>query len=338
MGRLVDHLKASGDLDNTLILILSDNGGNGEGVPGGRTGTRPWGGPHSGVFSGMNWASLQNTPFRSFKHFTHEGGIATPLIAHRPVAMAAHRRGGFEHAPGHLIDVVPTVLGLASVRYPKTYGGKPVLPLSGVSMLPAFKGQPVTRSQALFWEHEGNRAARDGPWKAVRRLGHPWELYDMSRHRTQTDNVASSHPQVLRRLTEAWDVWAQAGFVDEWPEKTAREDWGRWREARRAATEPAGRLGLWRPEGWQEPSAAPEQDPAHKTLRGGTACGDSRHGSRVLLALKRFTAHGARGAPGPVACVANQTCLSCHTAPGHIVAAVAPRAGNGPRRCTVGSW
>ena len=119
MGTLVDGLDRRGVLDNTLILFLSDNGGNAEGGPPGVTrGDGPIGGPQSHVLLGMNWATLANTPFRRYKHFTHEGGISTPLIAHWPAGIPAGRRGALEKQPVHLIDIMATAVDLAGASYP----------------------------------------------------------------------------------------------------------------------------------------------------------------------------------------------------------------------------
>lgn len=226
VGRLVAHLKSTGQFDNTLILIMSDNGGNAESGPRGRTGEEPWGGPASDVWAGMNWATLQNTPFRSFKHFTHEGGIATPLVAHWPAGIQANLRGRLERTPGHVIDVMPTLLDLAGARYPATFQGNAILPHEGVSLAPLFKAQPVVRPKPLFWAHEGNRAIREGRWKAVKRLGYPWQLFDLDRDRTERTDLAQSQPARLQAMAARWDAWAARTYVDEWTDDTRRTDWG----------------------------------------------------------------------------------------------------------------
>lgn len=226
VGRLTAHLKATGELDNTLILVLSDNGGNAESGPRGRTGQAPWGGPNSDVWVGMNWAGLQNTPFRSFKHFTHEGGVATPMIAHWPAGIPADRRGSLERAPGHVIDIMPTVVDLAGARYPTNVGGNAILPAEGVSLVPLLKGRTITRSKPIFWAHEGNRAVRDGRWKAVQRHGYPWQLFDMDADRTERTDLAKSQGARLATMSAAWDQWAERTFVDEWTDDPRRTDWG----------------------------------------------------------------------------------------------------------------
>src|SRR4029079_9642611 len=116
VGKLVDHLKERGELDNTLIFFLSDNGGNAESGPNGRSeGKRP-GGPMSTVFLGQSWATMANTPFRRYKHFTHEGGISTPFIAHWPAGIPADRNGKLEPQPGHVVDLMPTVVDVAGAK------------------------------------------------------------------------------------------------------------------------------------------------------------------------------------------------------------------------------
>ena len=225
VGRLVDGLRARGMLDNTLILFLSDNGGNAESGPRGITEGAPLGGPDSRVFLGMCWATLNNTPFRRYKHFTHEGGISTPLIVHWPARIPAARNGTLERQPGHLIDLLATACDVGAAPYPAEFKGRQILPLEGVSLLPAFLGQPLRRGKPLFWEHEGNRAVRDGAWKAVQKFKGPWELYNIEADRTELRDLAVAEPERLRLLAAAWEAWAAASFVDDW-EGNVRTDWG----------------------------------------------------------------------------------------------------------------
>ena len=124
IGNLVDGLKQRGVFDNTLILFMSDNGGNAESGPQGRLEGEGYGSARSTVFLGMNWATLNNTPFRRYKHFTHEGGVSTPLIAHWPAGIAKDRNGKFDNQPGHLVDVMPTVLEATGAKYPAEIRGK----------------------------------------------------------------------------------------------------------------------------------------------------------------------------------------------------------------------
>ena len=226
IGTLVAGLERRGLLDDTLILFLSDNGGNAEGGPPGVTrGEGPIGGPQSYVQLGMNWATLANTPFRRYKHFTHEGGISTPLIAHWPAGIPVARRNALEKQPVHLIDIMATAVDLAGAHYPRQRDGQAIEPMQGVSLRPAFDGQPLGRTQPIFWEHEGNKAVRDGRWKLVLRHRQPWQLFDMEADRTEQHDLIGHHPEVAARLEAAWNDWARRTHVDEWPGPD-HTDWG----------------------------------------------------------------------------------------------------------------
>jgi arylsulfatase A-like enzyme len=225
VGRMVAGLQQRGLLENTVILFLSDNGGNAEGGPAGISRGTPLGGPDSEVFLGMPWATLNNTPFARYKHFTHEGGISTPLIVHWPAGISAGRRGKLDPQPGHLVDLMATAVDLAGASYPAEFRGQHILPMAGVSLRPAFRGEPLSRRQPLFWEHEGNKAIRDGRWKLVQKHLGPWELYDLEADRTESRNLAAAQPERVAALAARWDAWAQASFVDPWL-GGLRRDWG----------------------------------------------------------------------------------------------------------------
>lgn len=213
VGRLVAGLKQRGVLDNTLILFLSDNGGNAEsGVPGRLEGRNP-GGPKSTVFVGQCWATLNNTPFVRYKHYTDEGGIATPLIAHWPQGIPKNRDGKLEPQPGHVIDIMATCLDVAGAAYPKTFHGNAITPLQGVSLRPAFAGKKLARAQPIFWEHEGNRAVLAPPWKLVALNGRPWRLYDTVTDRTEQHDLADAQPQRVKLLAAKWEQWAERANV-----------------------------------------------------------------------------------------------------------------------------
>ncbi|HEY3900091.1 MAG TPA: arylsulfatase [Chthoniobacter sp.] len=225
-GTLVDGLKERGLLDNTLIVFLSDNGGNAESGPNGRTqGPGPIGSPQSYVLLGMNWATLANTPFKRYKHFTHEGGISSPFIVHWPAGISAARNGTYERQPAHLVDIMATAVDLAGAKYPERFHDNDIIPMEGVSLRPAFDGQSLNRKQPIFWEHEGNKAVRDGKWKLVQKWRGPWELYDMEADRTELHDLSKDHPEIVSRLQSSWDGWAERAFVDEWkgPDHT---NWG----------------------------------------------------------------------------------------------------------------
>jgi arylsulfatase A-like enzyme len=216
IGDLVAGLKQRGVLDNTLILFMSDNGGNAEGGAKGKSTGDPTTGA-SDWFSGESWAFLQNTPFRRYKHYTQEGGISTPLIAHWPAGITA--KGQLRKQPGHVIDIVPTCLAVAGASYPTDVNGTPITPLEGRSLVPAFTDQPITR-EALFWEHEGNAAVRVGDLKLVRSgKNAAWELYDLAKDRTEQHDLASERPTDVTALSARWDAWAVRAQVVPYPVK-----------------------------------------------------------------------------------------------------------------------
>ena len=213
MGMLMQELQQRGCLDNTLILFLSDNGGNAEaGIQGRYQGDHP-GDPHSNVFIGKCWAHLNNTPFRKYKHYNHEGGIATPLIAHWPAGMDEHspkdRRRAWIETPGHVIDLMPTCVELAGADYAGRGDGESIHAMEGTSLVPLLKGDRIA-DRMIFWEHEGNAAVREGVWKLVRAgIKGPWELYRMDRDRTEQTDLASQHPKHVNRLRTAWVSWSR---------------------------------------------------------------------------------------------------------------------------------
>jgi arylsulfatase len=225
VGTLVKGLQARGALDNTLILFLSDNGGNAESGPAGRFNGDPPGGPNSNLFLGMNWAALNNTPFRRFKHFTHEGGISTPLIAHWPQGIPRARHNKLEHQPGHVTDLMATIVDVTGAQYPRLFKGQTIHPMEGLSLRPALAGRPLKRTRPLFWEHEGNRAIRSGKWKLVSKHLDDWELYDIPADRVERNNLAAKHPDLVKKLASAWEVWARRANVDQWT-GPRRTNWG----------------------------------------------------------------------------------------------------------------
>jgi arylsulfatase len=214
VGRLVAGLRERGEIDNTLILFLSDNGGNAEaGVPGRFNGANP-GDASSTVFVGECWALLENTPFRRYKHYNHEGGVSTPLIAHWPAAIPAARRGSLEPQPGHLVDLMATCVDVAGAAYPASLKGNPIQPMEGVSLRPALMGSPLGRSAPIYFEHEGNAAIRRGDDKLVRLGGKgAWELYNLRIDRTEQHNLAASQPALVTELTALWETWARRANV-----------------------------------------------------------------------------------------------------------------------------
>jgi arylsulfatase len=188
-----------------------------------RTGPEVLPGPEDTYIAyGRGWANVSNTPFREYKHWVHEGGISTPLIAHWPQGIAAAQRNGLVHKPGHLIDVMATCVDVAGAQYPTAVQGEKIQPMEGVSLRPAFEGKAIKRHQPIFWEHEGNRAVRDGRWKLVAKgPAGPWELYDMTADRTETQDIASQHSGEVERLKHEWETWAHRARVVPWIWKPA---------------------------------------------------------------------------------------------------------------------
>lgn len=218
VGRLIKALRQRGEFENTLILFLSDNGGNAESGVDGRTEGDPTDGL-SQWFCGESWANLQNTPFRRYKHFNHEGGIATPLIVSWPAGIAA--KGEYRTQPGHVIDIMTTVADVGGATYPKIFQGHAIKPMEGRSLVPAFANQAIDRGP-LFWEHEGNAAVRVGDWKLVRagRSG-SWELYDLKSDRTELHDLASHEPARVAELAAQWEAWAERAQVKPYPKVKA---------------------------------------------------------------------------------------------------------------------
>jgi arylsulfatase len=236
VGRFVDALRERKALDNTLILFLSDNGANAESGPNGRLEGDVPGATRSVVFEGQSWATLSNTPLRRYKHFNHEGGIATPLIVHWPERVKTP--GALRKQPGHLVDIMATCVDVAGAKYPTEFRGKPILPMEGKSLLPALDNRPIQRD-ALYWEHEGNAAIRVGDWKSVRLgRGGPWELYDLKTDRTELHDLAAAKPELLRTLAAKWDAWAQRTHVTPYPHEGAKKNGqgtGKKRQAKEAS-------------------------------------------------------------------------------------------------------
>jgi arylsulfatase len=216
VGTLVEGLRSRGVLDDTLIFVLADNGGNAETGPRGRLEGESPGGPDSRVYLGQNWATLANTPLRRYKHFTHEGGISTPLIVHWPAGIPKERNGQLEKQPGHLVDLMQTAVEVSGAPYPTERGGHKIQTMEGVSLVPAFSGESIDRQAPIYWEHEGNRAIRKGKWKLVMKFKGPWELYDIEADRTEQKNRIEQEPALAEQLAADWDAWAKRSDVDAW--------------------------------------------------------------------------------------------------------------------------
>jgi arylsulfatase len=238
IGRLIADLRSSGQLDNTLVIFLSDNGACAEWEPFGfemkptpepqpgtglNQGTQAlpnklyrgselaqMGQPGSFPSYGSAWANASNTPWRMYKHYSHEGGISTPLIVHWPAGVKA--KGEFRPQMGHLIDLMATCVDVAGARYPGELDGEKILPMEGLSLLPAFANRPLPRD-FLAWEHEGNRAIREGRWKLVSLANAPWELYDMDSDRVEMNDLAEREPERVKAMAAKWEAWANRTHV-----------------------------------------------------------------------------------------------------------------------------
>ncbi|OYW76572.1 MAG: arylsulfatase [Verrucomicrobia bacterium 12-59-8] len=247
IGRVVGTLEKNGMLQNTLILFLQDNGGCQEAIgrqavpPKFNTQTFPViaqdairlevipkqtrdgqpvkqgqgimpGGPNDYIAYGEAWANVSNTPHREYKHFVHEGGISTPLIAHWPAGIPDAQDGKIETQPGHLIDLMATCADAAGANYPAEFNGQPIQPKEGMSLIPVFQGQQQS-TRSIFWEHEGNRAHRAGPWKLVAKENKLWELYNIDQDRAELHDLAADEPERVKSMTAAWEAWAARAQV-----------------------------------------------------------------------------------------------------------------------------
>jgi arylsulfatase len=169
------------------------------------------------VAYGRGWANVSNTPFREYKHWVHEGGISTPLVAHWPKGITT--KGELRQQPGHLIDIMATCVEVSDARYPAKFGEHTIMALEGKSLVPAFGNEPINRS-ALYWEHEGNRAVRLGDWKLVAKgPAGKWELYDSKTDRIESTDLAAKHPEKVKELVGLWEVWATRTHVLPWISK-----------------------------------------------------------------------------------------------------------------------
>jgi len=213
VGRIVNALKDTGNLENTLLVFLSDNGGCDEYGPYGfgwanfaKTG-KIAGPKESNASYGPAWAHVSNTPFCYYKHFIHEGGISTPLIVHWPEKIKTGNK--FCGEVGHLIDIMPTFLEAAGAKYPKEFKGEKIHPAEGLSLVSAFSGNRLPE-RPIFWEHHGNRGVRQGKWKLVAHNEKgPWELYDMKEDRTELNNLIEKESELAKKLEDMWWEWAK---------------------------------------------------------------------------------------------------------------------------------
>jgi arylsulfatase A-like enzyme len=235
VGIILEALKKTGRDQDTLILFLADNGGCAEELPEGklnnnspkqsrdgrpmRSGNAPSimpGGEDTFASYGIAWANASNTPFRRYKHWVHEGGIATPLIARWPSGF--QKTGGLAHENGHIIDLMATCVDVAGAKYPTNHDGNPILPMEGRSLVPALHGKKIPRSDAFYWEHEGNRAVVDGSYKLVSRFPNKWELYNLEADRCELHDLSGSEASRLAKMKDRYAQWAKRCNVLPWEE------------------------------------------------------------------------------------------------------------------------
>jgi arylsulfatase len=261
IGRIITALEQKGELDNTIIFYMHDNGGCAETLNSNQTeipptaeqlkgklfaadsaflGRQPMytrsgefirsgkgvmaGAANSWVAYGEEWANVSNTPFRLYKHWAHEGGIATPLVVHWPASIKS--KGQLRTQPGHLIDIMATCLDIAGIQYPAQFNGNAIQPFEGKSLVPAFRNKKI-QHDFLFWEHEGNRAIRVDNWKLVARVKknkvftmadeNAWELYDLKNDPTETKNLATKYPDKVASLSAMWEKEAVRTKAKPWP-------------------------------------------------------------------------------------------------------------------------
>lgn len=206
-GRVLEQIRQMGAFENTIVFFCSDNGSSAEMMVRG-DGHDPHaahGSASSYLSLGPGWSTVANTPFRRHKTWTHEGGIATPLVVHWPKGIAA--KGELRTAPSHLIDLVPTIFELAGAPVPKLAGAPP---LPGRSLVPTFAKDAAVPRETLWWMHEGHRALRVGDWKITGLKDGRWELYDLAKDRAESRDLAAEKPEKLRELADLWEKqWAQ---------------------------------------------------------------------------------------------------------------------------------
>jgi len=218
IGRIRKKLKEMGQDENTVIMFLSDNGASNESINAKgflpevyESSKKLSSDPSSFTAYGFLGANVSNTPFRMFKHWEYEGGTATPFIAYGPLNVKA---GTTSKQPAHLIDIMSTCLDLAGAKYPAVHKGQQIKSTSGHSLVSLFKGQTWKGHDALFFEHEGNRAVRQGSWKLVSTYpDNQWHLYDMEKDRTELNDLSAVYPDKVSALNSLYEDWAAVSDV-----------------------------------------------------------------------------------------------------------------------------
>lgn len=231
IGRIIDALRETGRLDDTIVMFTTDNGGchveygpnrKGEflnettrdGIPlkpGNIPGLMP-GAEDTFQSYGRGWANASNTPYRMFKLYAHQGGIRNPLIVHWPNGIKPGLRGTFCDRAAHMIDIMPTILEAADARHPASAANKDVQAMDGKSFLPALFGKKLPPHDPMFWKWASGKAVIDGKWKLASRDKKPWELYNLEDDPTELNDLADRHPEKAKHLESMWDKWFQSGL------------------------------------------------------------------------------------------------------------------------------
>ncbi|MFZ5832169.1 MAG: arylsulfatase [Planctomycetota bacterium] len=216
IGRVLQAIGDTGQESNTVVVFVSDNGGAPENPnrsqPAAILGSRE---SYEGYT--LEGAHVSCAPFRKTKVFTHEGGIATPMMVRWPAGIPVERTGQWVREPGHIVDLMPTCLDLAGTRFPETWNGVACAPPEGESLVPLLRGGALCRRQPIFWEHEGHRAVLDGQWKLVASRGDPWELYNVETDRTEMNDLSATMPGKVSELSAKYEAWSECVGVKPWP-------------------------------------------------------------------------------------------------------------------------
>ena len=224
LGRLKNELVRTGQWENTLFLFMSDNGANPR-ERSGRGYILPWK-PKSGMSQGTEWAAVSNTPFRWYKQSNFMGGVSTPFIVHWPAGLKAKQ---WDNTPSHIVDLMPTLLEISGGEYPETIRGEKVGEMDGISLAPLLVGQQVQRENPIFYSYVGNNGLWDGRYKLVSNRGGPWMLFDMEKDPVESVDIAASHLEIVKTMSEEWYKIGNANVVHKdsrAPRKETSDPWG----------------------------------------------------------------------------------------------------------------